>query len=202
MRKLNLFALAFIVAVATLSSCSNNNGSETKGIATDTIEKMSSDIDTPTTVVPPPPGNSTTDAVKPAPKDVEITKKDTAKTDEIIFVVKNINEPEIDREISVTKPEDSEKYIAVQFWVKNISDHSVSLNEEDFIISDQEDADYVEKRAFTEHRKSPILFKMEGPLTEPLVFRPNESKSGWVTFTTSKTSQATKIKYKNITVKL
>jgi preprotein translocase subunit Sec63 len=182
-----VFLMTATIAVALiLNSCSNNKGNETK-------EATEVPATEPVATAP----------VKQVPKDIEITKKDTAKTEELIFIVKNINEPEIDRSgYSVTKPEDSEKYIAVQFWVKNISDHEVSLGEEDFVLSDQDDADYVEKDGFTEHRKAPILFKKTGPSVDNLVFKANEAKSGWVTFTTAKTSKATKIKYQNVTVKL
>jgi len=184
MKKVTLAAT--IVASVILSSCSNNKSNENTTAAVET-----------------PVAETKTEPVKEVPKDVEITKKDTAKTDELIFFVKNINEPNIDRSgYSVTKPEDNEKYIAVQVWFKNISDHEVTLSQEDFVLADQEDADYVEKDGFTEHRKSPILFKKTGPMVEPLAFKPNEAKSGWITFTTSKTSKATKIKYKNVTVKL
>jgi archaellum component FlaG (FlaF/FlaG flagellin family) len=178
--------IAITLLTATiLSSCSNNSQTKTE------------------TVTEEPKVEVVQEPVKEVPKDIEITKKDTAKTDELIFLVKNTNEPSIDRSgYSVTKPEDDEKYIAVQFWVKNISENEVTLDQEDFVLVDQDDADFVEKDGFTEHRKSPILFKKEGPSVEPLKFKPNETKSGWVTFTTSKTSKATKIRYKNITVKL
>ena len=178
MRKLILTAT--LVALI-FSSCSNNKSSDKTEVA-DTTTKQ----------------KVVTEPVKEAPKDVVITKKDTAKTEKIIFVVKNVMEPTINRNL-VTKPEDNEKYIAVQIWIKNTSQSEVSLTRDDFKLFDQEDAEFVEKTAFTEHRKSPILFEHN---YDPIVLKPNQSKSGWVTFTTAKTSKATKIKYDNITVKL
>lgn len=137
--------------------------------------------------------------VEVAPDEVEIKRNDTAKPKDFIFLVKNISEPEIERSgYSVTKPEDSEKYIAVQIWIKNISNADVSLSREDFKLFDQDDAEFVEKTAFTEHRKSPILFEAY----DPVVLKPNQAKSGWVTFTTAISSKAKKIQYDYITVKL
>ncbi len=135
-----------------------------------------------------------------ASPEIEISKKDTAKASDFIFLVKNISEPNIDRSgYSVTKPEDNEKYITVQIWLKNTSSNEVSLTRDDFKLFDQNDAEFVEKTDFTEHRKKPILFEKD---YEPVVLKPNQSKSGWVTFTTDISSTASKIQYNNITVKL
>lgn len=133
----------------------------------------------------------------------EVAIKDTTGAGEFIFIVKKVTEPSIDRSgLSVTKPEDDEKYIAVDIWVKNISDHEATIKENEFILTDQDGADFVEKNGLTEHRKSPILFKTDDPWTQEVKLQPNEVKSGWVTFTTLKTSKATKIKYKTATVNL
>ena len=182
MKKLKFLTAAIAVGLI-LNSCSNNK----------TEEKS----ETTTTEVQP---EVKTEPVEAAPVAVEITKKDTAKAKDFIFMVKNITEPNIDRGgYSVTKPEDEEKYIAVQIWIKNTSQSEVKLTRDDFKLFDQEDAEFVEKTAFTEHRKSPILFEHH---YDPIVLKPNQTKSGWVTFTTAKTSKATKIQYDNITVKL
>jgi len=154
------------------------------------------------TEVPPQttPATSTVLKVQKVPNDIILSKKDTGKTDKIMFLVKNIAEPTIDRNgYSVTKPEDNEKYIAVQVWLKNVSNEEIKVFEEDFKLSDQNDAEFAEKASFTEHRKSPILFN-EYP--EGVTLKPNQSKSGWITFTTDRKSTAKKIVYSNITIKL
>lgn len=138
--------------------------------------------------------------IKATPVEIEITKKDTAKAEDFVFVVKNITTPKIDRGgYSVTKPEDNEKYIAIQIWIRNTSDKEISLTRDEFKLFDQNDAEYVERPGFTEHRKKPILFQKQ---YDPIVLKPNEAKSGWVTYTTDIESTASKINYNNITVKL
>src|ERR1044071_4354182 len=104
-----------------LSSCSNTAENKTS---------VSTILDT-----------AKSEPVQKTPEEILLTKKDTVKTDELTFLVKNITEPEIDRsKYSVTKPSDDEKYIAVQFWVKNISNKEVTLEENDFVLKDQDDA--------------------------------------------------------------
>jgi len=179
--------LKCIITAITLSlflySCSSNK-TESKSDTTATNEGAKTEVKT--------------DSDKSAPAAIEITKKDTAKAKNFIFLVKNITEPTI-HSWSVTKPEDNQKYIAVQIWLKNTSKEDVSLTRDDFKLLDQDDAEFVEVTDFTEHRKPPILFLKE---YDAVVLKPNQAKSGWVTFTTSKNSKASKIQYDNITVKL
>jgi hypothetical protein len=143
----------------------------------------------------------TAKVVQKAPDERIISKNDTAKTDSLIFVVKNITEPSIDRNNSQdpSVPKEDEKFIAVQFWLKNISNKVASLNESDVVLKDQNDAEFSESTSFAEAIKPPSLFQKSDYTP---AFKPNEAKSGWVIFTTSKTSKAAKIVYKNITVKL
>ncbi len=181
--------LILIVPVLMFNSCSNNK------------KEKEPEPEVTFTTREEPKTVTETKPVEAAPDAVEIKRNDTARTKDFIFVVKNISEPEIDRSgYSVTKPEDSEKYIAVQIWVKNISNVEVSISREDFKLLDQEDAEFVEKTAFTEHRKKPILF--ESGYQSDITLKPNQAKSGWVTFTTAITSKPAKIQYDFITVKL
>jgi len=181
MKKIYLLIAAAIIT----ASCSDNKETKT----------------TPSDTFPPPPASppSTDENVK-VPDEVTLSKKDTGKTEKIIFLVKNITEPAIDRSgYSVTKPEDNEKYISVQVWIKNVSNEEIKVFEDEFKLSDQTDAEFVEKDGFTEHRKKPILFD---DYPTGVTLKPNQSKSGWITFTTDKESTAKKILYSNVTINL
>jgi PBP1b-binding outer membrane lipoprotein LpoB len=187
---------ATIVAILITSSCSNKKSSDTKADSTDApVNNNYKGIDTPVTGVSHP-----TKPAESAPSDIVITKKDTAKAGNFVFMVKNITIPTEEMENLATKPKDDEKYIAVQIWLKNISQSDVSLTRDEFKLFDQDDAEYAEiANLMLDHRKKPILFEAN---YDPIVLKPNQSKSGWVTFTTAKNSTATKIQYGNITVKL
>jgi hypothetical protein len=187
---------AIVIVTLFLNSCSNKKSSDTKTDNTDTpVSNNYKGINTPVTGVPHP-----TKPVEAAPSDIVITKKDTAKAGNFVFMVKNITVPTDEMENLATKPKDDEKYIAVQIWIKNTSQSDVSLTRDEFKLFDQDDAEYAEiANLMLDHRKKPILFEAN---YDPIVLKPNQSKSGWVTFTTAKNSTATKIQYGNITVKL
>jgi Domain of unknown function (DUF4352) len=171
--------LTVIIAMTLFTSCSSNAN---KGATT-----------AQDTTKPQP--------IQKAPDEKTIGKADTLKTDSLILVVKNIAEPGINRgnPNDPSVPKADEKFISVQVWVKNISNKEATLNEDDIMLKDQNDAEYNESTMFAEAIKSPSLFQNSNYTP---VFKPNEAKSGWVTYTTSKTSKAAKIVYKNITVKL
>ena len=184
--------LIIVISALTLTACGGNK--EVKSALADTPPP-------PSMPASPSDSPSTTSKNLKAPDDAIVSIKDTGKTDKIIFLVKNISEPSIDRSgYSVTKPEDNEKYIAVQVWLKNVSADEIKVFQSDFKLSDQSDAEFAEKGGvMLEHRKKPILFD---EVPEGVTLKPNQSKSGWITFTTDKKSKATKIVYQNITVKL
>ena len=171
----------FSIVITALSSCSS--GSQKAENQTDTLA-----------VEPTQP------SIPARPTDIIISKNDTGKAEAISFMVKNTSEPTIDRSgYSVTKPEDNQKYIAVQVWIKNTSTKDISLGRDDFKLLDQDGAEFVEVPGFTEHRRKPILF--DHP-TDLLTLKPNQVVSGWVTYTVDINSRASKITYQNITVNL
>ena len=181
-------SLGFIIVIS-LAACGGEKKKDKSAIDT-----TSSELNKPKKETPKKTFNVSTVAK-------EIAKKDTGKTDKIFFIVKNVTIPPIDRSgYSVTKPENNEKYIAVQVWVKNISKSEITLSQDDFKLFDQDDAEYIEKTSFTEHRKEPIFFKTSK--LDNLKMKPGEIKSGWITFTTNIKSKAIKFTHKNITVKL
>ena len=128
-----------------------------------------------------------------------IAKKDTAKTDKIFFVVKNIDMPRVGMYDFLGEDKGKKKYIAVQIWVKNISNDEITLSQDDFKLFDQDDVEYIEKTEFADNRKEPIFFKTKG--FDSFKIKSNEAKSGWITFITDIKSKAVKFTHENITVK-
>ena len=171
-----------LIAMATAVMLYGCSGNSTK---TEDVKK------TAQTENPPPP-------IQKAPDDIILSRTDTGKTDKIVFLVKNTTEPTIDRrESSYSKPDnESEKFICAQLWVKNISDKIDTIQQDAFKLFDQNDAEFVELPSALNH-KEPDLFN-----PTYLILKPNESKSGWITFTTDKKSKAKKVVYLNVIIKL
>ncbi len=80
-----------------------------------------------------------------------------------------------------------------------MSDKQETISQDEFKLADQSDAEFAESTGFTEHRKKPILFN---EAANGVTLKPNQSASGWITFTTDKKSKAKKIVYSNVTVNL
>jgi hypothetical protein len=173
-----------IVIAIIMSGCSGNKDSKTE-------QEVMPPSSIPAASIPVP-------KVQKAPDDIVLSKKDTGKTDKIIFLVKNISEPIIDKNTpSYAKPEEgNEKFICAQIWVKNTSNTIDTIQQDDFKLFDQKDAEFVELPSALNH-KEPDLFN-----PTYLILKPNQSKSGWITFTTDKESKAKKIAYSNIIIKL
>ncbi|PQJ10517.1 hypothetical protein CJD36_011110 [Flavipsychrobacter stenotrophus] len=181
--------ISILIATAiTLSACSGNKDSNGQDNAP----------------APPEPMQTSAPAPATSSSDIVISHKDTGKTANVLFLVKNIVEPPLDRSKSfghenANNPEDNEKYIAVQVWVKNVSNKEETISQDEFKIVDQSDAEFAEHSGFTEHRKKPILFN---EAANGVTLKPNQSASGWITFTTDIKAKAKKIVYSNVTVNL
>lgn len=177
-------SIALFAGILLLNSCTNKPSEQANSNNLSTTHQLRPETSTPETAV--------------APADVTITKADTGKSKSLIFLIKNVTEPTIDRQL-VTAPEEGEKYIAVQVWMRNTSDSDVDIEREAFKLSDQNDAEFVEKTGFVEHRKRPFIFSAANEL---LTLKPGKATSGWITFTTDKESKARKITFENVTVNL
>lgn len=183
MKKINLLATVIVIGLI-LNSCSNNKA-EKKTETTESEQKTDLDESVPS-------------EVESVPSEIEITKKDTAKLENFIFMVKNIIDPATPSNVRL---DDNQKYIAVQIWFKNTTNADVTLKNSDFKLIDHEDAEFIEEQNMF-GRKKPTLFSEDSDTRGELTLKPNEAKSGWATFAVSGTSKAAKIKYENITVKL
>lgn len=180
-----------LIGLLTIALSCNNKSKESEKIIEPPQESVK---DTQSTAIEQPNNSSTSD-------EITILKKDTGKTSSVIFLVKNIIDDHVPDNM-YDKAKEGEKFIAVQVWVKNISKSDFELDDfkKAFKLFDQDDAEYVDDtNDWNFGRKKPILVPDD---VRERGIKPNQSKSGWLTFTTPKNSKAIKMQYEGIIIKL